>query len=186
MAKLTDRQKNNLIAKYKTGAYTNIQLAKAYKITEGAVRKICKGVEKDNSDLVEAQVRLEQVKKYEISTIERKAVEQAVRYKLDSIEYKYKNIESVHIVANDILQGLQESIRKGKAQKVVTVNQGGGISSPEVVEYDMQPEHYEKASNALYKTGQTLGVIDNGKTEVNVQQDNKVAQVTEVKLVLDE
>lgn len=42
MAKLSDRQKNNIIAKFKTGTYTNIQLAKAYKVSEKTIRNIIK------------------------------------------------------------------------------------------------------------------------------------------------
>lgn len=171
MAKLSDRQKNNLIAKYKTGTYTNIQLAKTYKISESMVRKICDNTTKENAFIVEAQVALENAKKCEKSAIDNNAINQAVKYKLNSLEYKEKNIRSVHEVANDILTNLQKSINNGKAQKIVTEGKGMGVSMARVVECDYQPEHYEKASNSLYKTAQTLGAIEE-KANVQIANQN--------------
>lgn len=43
MAKLTDRQKNNIIAKWNTGSYTKTQLAKFYKVDESTIRKVING-----------------------------------------------------------------------------------------------------------------------------------------------
>ena len=175
MAKLSDRQKNNIIAKYKTGVYTNNQIAKSYKIGESTVRKICEGIGKENSDIVEAQTELENSKSRGKSAIDINAINRAVKYNLDSIEYRNKNIRSVHDVASDILEGLGKSVRDGKVQKVVTEGAGNGVTNARVVEYDYQPENYEKSANALHKVGQVYGVIETDKNVINnnnAQQTN--------------
>jgi len=40
VAKLTDRQKNNILAKWNTGSYTKTQLAKTYKVSEKIIRNL--------------------------------------------------------------------------------------------------------------------------------------------------
>ena len=70
MAKLSDRQKNNIIAKWKTGQYTKIALAKTYKVDEKTIRKITENIEPKNADFVEATLMLEKAKKSELSPIE--------------------------------------------------------------------------------------------------------------------
>jgi hypothetical protein len=158
MAKLSDRQKANIIAKFKTGIYTNIQLAKTYKISESMVRKICDGIGKENAHIVEAQTTLENAKKCELSAIDNIAINQAVKYNLDSMEYKHQNVKNIHEVTNNIISGIAKLVEKGKAQKVVTEGQGMGVSMANVIEHDMQPEHYEKAMNTIDKASITLGV----------------------------
>ena len=43
MAKITERQKSNIIAKWNTGEYTKVELAKYYKVSESAIRKVISG-----------------------------------------------------------------------------------------------------------------------------------------------
>lgn len=171
MAKLSDRQRNNILAKWNTGNYSKTDLAKAYKVHEKTIREIVGKEPPRNAYIVEAQTALEISKKAEKTPIEVSAINQAVKMNLDSLEYKQKNIRSVHEVASDILNGLQRTVKNAKAQKVVTIGMGGGASSSEVVDYDMQPEHYEKAANTVYKVAQVYGAIED-KPSVAIQNNN--------------
>lgn len=178
MAKVTERQKSNIIAKWNTGSYSKLQLAKAYKISDVMVGKIVGKEKPTNAHLVEAGVMLESVKKFENSSSEVQAINQAVKYELNSLEYKQKNIANVHEVSNDILDGIKKILKKGTAQKVITVGQGMGVSKSEVVEYEMQPEHFEKSANTVNKIAQNLGVLDTTTTKIdnsnNQQNKNDV------------
>ena len=173
MAKLTDRQKNNIIAKWNTGSYTKTQLAKSYKVNEKIIRNLVGKEEPKNADIVKAHVELEKFKKSEKSPIEIKAINQAVTYELDSIEYKNRNVENIHNITNHILTGLNGLLEKGKAQKVVTESTGPGFSQAAVIETDLQAVDYKNAQDAVFKAGQTFGVVDSGKS-VEVNNTNAV------------
>jgi transposase-like protein len=80
MAKLTDRQKQNIIALYKTGQYTKRGLAKKYKVAETSIRRIVADITPTNSHIVEKGVELEK-EKSRISVAEQRAVETAVKEK---------------------------------------------------------------------------------------------------------
>lgn len=182
MAKLTDRQKNNIIAKWNTGSYSKLQLAKAYKVSDVMIGKIVGKEKPIHSHIVEAGVMLESVKKFGKSSSEVKAIDNAIKYELNSIKYKEKNIENVHKNANELMNIIMEKARTGIAQKVVTVGRGQGYSNSEVVEYDYQPEHYEKAINIVEKTAKILGTIE---TTPSVQIANQNVQEKEINITID-
>ena len=181
MAKLSDRQKNNILAKWNTGSYSKVLLAKTYKVTEKTIRDIVGKRPPSNAHIVDAQVTLEHFKKSEKSTIEVQAINQAVKYELNSKEYKEKNIVNVHQNANELMEMVMKKARIGKAQKVITVGSGNGCSNSEVVDYDYQPEHYEKAINVVEKTAKVLGTIElSSQVQVNNsnnQQNNIVLEI---------
>jgi len=174
MAKLSDRQKNNILAKWNTGTFTKVSLAKKYKVSEKIIRNIVDGKEPKHGHLVAEQVSLNERKKSELSPIEFQAVNSAV----SSIEKDRKYINSLSKL---VLKGITKSLNNGKAQKVITVGQGMGVSQSEVVEYPLQMEHYEKAINTIHKAGQTLGVVDSGSAKVEVNNQNN--QQTNVDIV---
>ena len=63
MAKLKDRQRKNIKAKWNTGQYTKTQLAKTYKVDEKVIRNLVGKENPKNADIVEASVMLEGDKK---------------------------------------------------------------------------------------------------------------------------
>ena len=183
MAKLSDRQKNNILAKWNTGVYTKTQLAKTYKVNEKTIRDIVGKKEPENSHIVEAQTAFEISKNSEKTPIEVKAINQAVKYNLDSIEYKNKNIENIHEITNDILSGVKDLIRGKKAHKVMTESMGEAGSSAVPIEYPLQAEHYEKAMNTVDKASITLKVNERHASAIKIDNTNAQQTVNEVKII---
>lgn len=171
MAKLTDRQKNNLIAKFKTGTYTNIELAKKYKISESMVRKITKGINKENSHIVEAGVVLENAKKCEKSAIEIKEIDNAIKYRLEK-EYSDDNKRlRVYDASFKILDKVNDILEKGKVPE--KVNKGDGIQ--QIEEREINASDAEKLANAVDKISVTTNVNQrhsNTQLSVNTQNNN--------------
>jgi len=177
MAKLSDRQKNNIIAKWNTGEYTKIQLAKAYKVNEKTIRDIVGKKEPMNAHIVEASVLVEKAKNSDKSPSEIQAIEQAVKYRLEKEFNADSNKIKIYDVTKDIIDGVSKLIKGGKAQKVVRKGLGLGISSAVPIDYDLQVEHYAKAMDTIDKASVTLKVSERHapRTEINnnnAQQNN--------------
>ncbi len=92
MAKISDRQKSNIIAKWDTGEYTKTSLAKLYKTSESNIRKIVGKEEPRNSHLVEAGVMLETLKKCENNANEIQAIDSAIKQRL-KIDFDKDNLK---------------------------------------------------------------------------------------------
>ena len=74
-----------------------------------------------------------------------------------------------------VLKKVTDLATKGKAQKVVTIGQGMGMSSPEIVEHDLQAKDYKDIQDTIDKASITLGVnerFSTAKVEVNNQNNN--------------
>ena len=80
MAKLTDRQKENILAKWSTGSYSKSELARAYKVTETTIRRVVEKIPPKHAELVSKAVEVE-VEKSRLKVEEKKAVEIAVKEK---------------------------------------------------------------------------------------------------------
>jgi hypothetical protein len=172
MAKLTDRQKNNILAKWNTGEYTKTELAKAYKVSDVMIGKIVGKEEPTNSHLVEAGVLFEKAKKLEKSSAEISAIDQAIKHRLEKEYNDYNNRLKVYDITGDILDGVKNLIKGGKAQKPTTATVGDGIVESNIVEYDLQAEHYEKAMNTVDKASIVLKVSDRHAPKVEVNNAN--------------
>jgi len=182
MAKLTDRQKINIIAKWNTGQYTKADLAKAYKISDVMVGKIIGKEKPTNSHIVEAGLIVEKAKKLNKSSAEISAIDNAIKYRLEKEFNDDNNRLKVFDVTGSILDGVKKLIEGGKAQKVTTASIGEGMVKSGIVEYDLQAEHYEKAMNTVDKASITLKVSDrhapkNDINLANLQQNNAPTQI---------
>lgn len=183
MAKLTDRQKNNIVAKWKTGQYTKTQLAKSYKVDEKTIRKITDGIEQENADIVEAAVLIERVKKSEKSPIETAAINQAVKYRLEKEYTEDNNKIKVYDVTTKALDKIHSLLDGG--MKPVKVNVGLGIQRIE--EVPLEAKDLRDCIEAADKAAITLGVGDRHapKGDVNIQ-NNQAVQVNDNKNMTDE
>ena len=170
---LSTKKKNIIIADWKTGKFkSHYAIAKHYKVSPPTIAKILLNIGQENSHIVEAGVEFEEAKKITKNIIEINAIDKAIK---ERVSHK----DLIESSALAIVNGLNKSVKKGKAQKVITEGQGMGASMGAVIEYDMQPEHYEKAMNTIDKASITLGVnerFSSSKVEVNTQQ-NKEAVV---------
>lgn len=171
---ISTKKKNIIVAMWKTGEFKSYTaIAKHYKISTKTAQKIIQDTAQENEDIVDLGVQYEMAKKstknpHEINTIE-KVVEERV---------KASNL--VYDLTTDIMRGLSNHIKGGKAQKVITEGQGMGASSARVIEYDLQANDYKNAQDTVHKAGQTFGIVDSGKgVEVNNQnvQENKSIEI---------
>ena len=169
MAKLSQVQKNNIIAKWNTGQYTKVQIAKAYKVTEKVIRELVGKEPPSNADIVEAGVLFEKAKKSDKSTSEINAIEQAIKYRLEQEYTTDKNRIKVYDITTDVLNGVQDLIKGKKAKKIVTEGCGKGLSTSREMEIDLQAIDYKAAMDTVDKASITLGVNErfNSKVEVN-------------------
>lgn len=170
MAKLTDRQKINILAKWNTGVYTKTELAKAYKVDEKVIRNIVGKEEPTNSHFVEAGLMLEKAKKSELSPIESHSVNNAIKYKLEKDYNSDNNKVKVFDATADILKGVHDLIKKGKSQKVVS-----GKFGSDVLDVDLQAIDYKNAIETVSEAGRVLGVIERFAPKVEVKQENNNA-----------
>lgn len=174
MAKLSDRQKNNILAKWHTGQYTKIELAKAYKISEAMVRKICGNEQPKNSDIVEAGVIFEKAKKCGKSASEISAIDNAVKYRLEKEYNADKNKITIFDSTAKVLKGINELLDKGKSQKVTTANLGEGIVEANVIEIDLQAIDYKNAMETIDKASINLEVAQrHANTTINNTNANQ-------------
>ena len=157
---LSDTRKKNIIADYKTGAFSLNKLAKKHKISTNTVKKICTDVNHDNAPLVEALYEVENLKNCTKNAQEIKAVENVVKDRL-----KITNI------SNKLLDKIDNFIDKNKAVKVITEGQGMGVSMARVIEHDLQSSDFKNIADTIHKTGQTLGVV-NDKPDIAIQNNN--------------
>lgn len=171
MAKLSDRQKNNIIAKWKTGQYTKIALAKTYKVDEKTIRKITENIEPKNADFVEATLMLEKAKKSELSPIEITEIDKAVKYRLEK-EFSDDNKKvRIYDTSFKILNAIDEILKKGKVEEKVSI--GDGVQQFE--ERHLNANDTEKLANAVDKLSITTNVNQRHSTsQINVNTQNNI------------
>ncbi|WP_323586027.1 hypothetical protein [Aliarcobacter butzleri] len=183
MAKLSDRQKNNIIAKFKTGTYTNIQLAKLYKVDERTIRNITAGLSKDNADIVEAGVLLEKAKKSEKTPIEISEINKAIEYRLKQEFTEDNKRVRIYDTSFKILDTIDRILKKGKVEEKVSV--GDGVQQFE--ERYLNANDTEKLANAVDKLSITTNVNQrHSNSQINVNTQNNIQQNNNVPLTLEE
>ena len=183
MAKLSQVQKNNIIAKWNTGQYTKVQIAKAYKVTEKVIRELVGKEPPSNADIVEAGVFFEKAKKSDKSTSEINAIEQAIKYRLEQEYTTDKNRIKVYDITTDILNGVQDLIKGKKAKKIVTEWCGKGLSTSREMEIDLQAIDYKTAMDTVDKASITLGVNERFSSKVEVNNAN-VQEIEEKRVTI--
>ncbi|MFY4742576.1 hypothetical protein ACOTVT_03645 [Aliarcobacter butzleri] len=180
MAKLSDRQKNNIIAKWKTGQYTKSALAKTYKVDEKTIRNITENIEPKNADFVEATLMLEKVKKSELSPIEITEIDKAVKYRLEKEFSEDNKRVRIYDTSFKILDAIDGILKKGKVEEKVSV--GDGVQQFE--ERYINANDTEKLANAVDKLSITTNVNQrHSNSQVNIQNTN--AQQTNIELSKD-
>ncbi len=169
---ISARKKNQIIAEWKAGKFSSFYaVAKHYKISQPAVKKMLVDISQSNVGAVEAGVQYEIAKKLSKNLVEIKAIESVVEDRIKVSE-----------ITNDILDGLKSLIKGGQASKVITESMGDVGSRGAVIEYPLQAEHYEKAMNTVDKASITLNVNQRHAPKIDLTQNQVIAhQVIEAK-----
>lgn len=177
MAKISDRQKSNILAKWKTGEYSKVQLAKTYRVTEGAIRKIVGNQEPTNKGIVEVQAELEILKKYDKSTIEIAEIDKAVKYRIGQMteeDQKEIRVNKTAFALLDRIQQLAESGKKKTLTKVEHFDEGKKImTTMEEKEVDISPTDIKNMTDGVDKISLTTNVNQrHANSQVNINNTN--------------
>ena len=169
MAKLSDRQKNNIIAKWKTGVYTQRDLAKTYKVDVAIINRIVKEIEKENAELVEAGVLFMNAKKSTKSQQEIAEIDKAIEYRLKQEFTEDNKRVRIYDTSFKILDAIDGILKKGKVEEKVSV--GDGVQQFE--ERYLNANDTEKLANAVDKLSITTNVNQrHSNSQININNEN--------------
>lgn len=191
MAKLTDRQRGNIVAKWNTGQYTKTALAKTYKVTEKVIRELVGKDEPTNSHIVEAQLLIENVKKSEKSPIEIQAINQAVQYRLKEQYADDNKRVKIYDLTDKLLDKVSDFLEKGKKQVVVKTKifSDGKPIEEEITAFDiaLDASDYKNIQDTIDKASITNNTNDrHAKSgDVNVNATAAVGIQTITRKIVD-
>jgi predicted transcriptional regulator len=158
LARLSQKDKDLILADYHTGDYSQRELAKKHGVSIGTINKITKDVDPKNEHLVNAQIALLKGQS-ELPNEQMNAIMNTANDKVRRMGLVFGGLEK-------LAQKASIAIDRGKAQKVVS-----GKFGTDVVEHELQSSDYKNYADALEKVGKSLGVIENkADVEVNTQQ----------------
>ena len=171
MAKLTDRKRNNIVAKWKTGVYTQRELAKTYNVDVATINKIVKEIPKENADLVEAGVVFENAKKSTKSQQEISEINKAIEYRLKKEFSEDNKRVKVYDLSYKLIDVVEDLLKNKKVKEKINV----GIGVQEFQERDLNTSDVKNISDTISQIGKTLSVVDNKETVINNAnvQENK-------------
>lgn len=176
MAKLTDRQRNNILAKWHTGQFTKMELAKAYKVDHKTIRDVIGKEQPQNADVVEAGILLEVAKNSHKTPIQIQTINNAIKAGYDRLskadEYK-KKVDDIQL---DLLDGIRTLLDKGTISRPMKLK-NGDFDVIEQVEHDFTPNDYKTLINAVDDAAKTIGAVDRHPPKSDVNLTNAVQNV---------
>ena len=177
MAKLTDRKRNNIVAKWKTGVYTQRELAKTYNVDVATINKIVKEIPKENADLVEAGVVFENAKKSTKSQQEISEINKAIEYRLKKEFSEDNKRVKVYDLSYKLIDVVEDLLKNKKVKEKINV----GIGVQEFRERELNTSDVKNISDTISQIGKTLSVVDNKETVINnanlQENENKTIQI---------
>lgn len=181
MAKLSDRQKRNILAKWHTGEYSKSDLAKMYKVDEKTIRNITDKQDPQNADIVEAQTQLELFKKSSKSPIEIAEINKSVQSRLKAITDSDKLKLDIYETQSLAVQRVKELLTNNK-KNVAMKLKNGDFDVIEKVEVDLTPQDLQTCIDGIDKASITLKVNERfaPKQDINLtnaQQNNIVVEI---------
>ena len=157
MAKLSDRQKKNILAKWHTGEYSKSDLAKLYKVDEKTIRNITDKQEPQNVDIVEAQTQLELFKKSSRSPIEIAEINKSVQSRLKAITDADKLKLDIYEAQSLAVQRVKELLTSNK-KTVAMKLKNGEFDTVEKHEIELSPQDLQTCIDGIDKASITLKV----------------------------
>lgn len=176
MAKLTDRKRNNIVAKWKTGVYTQRELAKTYNVDVATINKIVKEIPKEYADLVEAGVVFENAKKSTKSQQEISEINKAIEYRLKKEFSEDNKRVKVYDLSYKLIDVVEDLLKNKKVKEKINV----GIGIQEFQERDLNTSDVKNISDTISQIGKTLSVVDNKETVINnanVQSNEIIVEI---------
>lgn len=177
MAKLTDRKRNNIVAKWKTGVYTQRELAKTYNVDVATINKIVKEIPKENADLVEAGVVFENAKRSTKSQQEISEINKAIEYRLKKEFSEDNKRVKVYDLSYKLIDVVEDLLKNKKVKEKINV----GIGVQEFQERDLNTSDVKNISDTISQIGKTLSVVDNKETVINnanVQSNEIIVEIS--------
>lgn len=160
MARLNDNEKKLVIADYKTGRYSQRELAERHHVSLGTINNITRDISADNEHLVAAQVSLLSAKALlppeQLNAILNAAQEEIYNKNLVS------NSSQLNLVR------ITEYLSTNTKDKALNV--GDGVQSIEPIRLDSSD--FIACQNAIHKAGQSLGVIEQFAPKMEFNQQN--------------
>jgi len=172
MARLTDREKNKLLADYHTGKYTQRALVKKYEVSIGTVNKITKEVKPQNEHLVNAQISLLSAKAL-MSDEQMNAI-------VNTAKDEFMNKGLVENAAQLSLIRKTEILSENKKEAIVKNisynTDGKREESHEIMSVVLSPDDLKALDDGIDKASLTLRVNKRHSTQIinntNAQQNN--------------
>lgn len=177
MAKLTDRKRNNIVAKWKTGVYTQRELAKTYNVDVATINKIVKEIPKENANLVEAGVVFENAKRSTKSQQEISEINKAIEYRLKKEFSEDNKRVKVYDLSYKLIDVVEDLLKNKKVKEKINV----GIGVQEFQERDLNTSDVKNISDTISQIGKTLSVVDNKETVINnanVQSNEIIVEIS--------
>jgi len=170
MAKLTDSDKINLIADWKTGRFSHRSLVEKYNASKGTVGNLTKGIEPKNGQYVDAQITLLTAKSI-LSDEEMGAIIAVAQNEIFE-RGLITNATQLNLVR--ITQHLKDN------KKLEKINIGNGVQNLEEVE--LGSSDYKNIQDAIDKASLTLGVNQrHSSQQINVQTNTAIQNNTNIK-----
>lgn len=167
MARLTDNEKKLVIADYKTGKYSQRELAERHHISVGTVNNLTKEISADNEHLVYAQISLLSAKAI-LPPEQMNAILNAAQEELYN-QGLVTNASQLNIIR------MTEHISINK--KLEKINIGDGVQHFE--EVGLGSSDYLNIQNAIDKASITLKVSDRHAPKMEFNQQNNQQNNTE-------
>lgn len=162
MARITDETKEKILADFHTGKFSQRELAKKYDVSKTMVANLTRGLIPKNDHLVEAQISLLSAKE-SLTEVEMTAI-------MTTAKDEAFNRGLIFNATHKLIKRATEMIDKNTKMDKVSI--GDGIQNFEPVE--LNPLDLKNLQEAIYKGGETLGVVTKAPTtqinNMNTQQ----------------
>ena len=176
MAKLTEHDKQLLIADYHTNKYSQRELAKKYNVSLGTVSNLTKEINPQNEHLVEAQIAILTAKAIlpveQLNAILNTAQDEIYNKNLITNATQLNLVRTMEYLSNN--------------KKLEKVSAGAGIQ--ELVEVGLGSSDFKECQDTIDKASLTLGVNQrHSNSQVNIQNTNATQNnISTTPLTLDE
>ena len=164
MAKLTPQDEINLVSDWKTGRYSQRDLASKYNCSKGKVSQLTEGIEKAKNDqVVKAQITILTAKAL-LSDEELTAIMTAAQ----------NEVFNKGLITNATQLNLVRTMEYlSKNQKLEKINVGDGVQNFEPV--GLGSDDFKQCQDAIDKASITLGVNQrHANSQVNISNTNAV------------